>query len=636
METIAILLASSFAWGGVIWLCARALQRSNVSGRARQWIWRGATLLLIAPWVSAPLVAAFGWGLSPGVAPIPAGAMTTTLMVMPQEFPPVVEGVSAPVASAPISLDPLQIILIMLAAGWVMRFVMAQLAARALLGIVQYAREAAPGVAQNALRTWSRRLGMKRTPRLLVVAETVSPFSYGVLRPTICMPEGLEAKLKPEALDLVIAHESTHVARGDGWLRPLERITADVLWFNPFAWAMRRELDMARELACDEAVLKLTRDGRVYARALRDIAGLSAGLPAAVPAASMSLAGRSMMLRVTRTLGLADRKPARMAVVSACLLALLGAPLAVAQVMFATPAPEAPEAPEVELAFEQPSEAQDVPGTPEAPEPPEAPEAPAAAELSRDGTVRATFPAKVVSTSGDASRGYSARLEGMGDAASCIAQLDGFGSLSVNAGQAVADGDAIGRRSEARQMRLSVHCTNGVAPHAFVAPPAPPAPVAAPRPFAAPQPPQPPTWTGEAPPAPPVPVTPPSAVSPVAPVAPAAPVPANQGAMNVEPSGSMTSPGDYARLVVQNAKASLRYGRNHPQMITLSTALDDASTLVITDGTARKAAVEQLNIQLAIALSERERLDTKYGLAHPQMRDNTAVIAALESALDRL
>lgn len=98
----------------------------------------------------------------------------------------------------------------------------------------------------------------------------------------------------------------------------------------------------------------------------------------------------------------------------------------------------------------------------------------------------------------------------------------------------------------------------------------------------------------------------------------------------------MTSPGDYARLVVQNAKASLRYGRNHPQMITLSTALDDASTLVIKDGTARKAAVEQLNIQLAIALSERERLGKKYGLAHPQMRDNTAVIAALESALDRL
>ena len=546
MLMIVFLLVSSLAWGGVIWLCARALQRSNVSGRARQWIWRGATMLLIAPWVSAPLVAAFGWGLAPGVAAVPADAMTTTLLVMPQEFLPAVEGVSAPIASTPISLDPLQIILIVLAAGWVVRFVMAQLAARSLLGIVHYAPEAGPGFAQNAARTWSRRLGMKRAPRLLVVAENFSPFSYGVLRPTICLPEGLEAKLKAEALDLVIAHESTHVARGDGWLRPLERITADVLWFNPFAWAMRRELDVARELACDEAVLKVARDGRVYARTLRDIAGFSAGLPAAVPAASMSLAGRSMMLRVTRTLGLADRKPARLAIVSAFLLALVGAPLAVAQVMFATPAPEAPpapkapvapeapKAPEVELAFEHPPEAPEFPEALEAPEPPEAP---AAAELSSDGTVRATFPAKVVAANGDASRGYAVRLQGTGEAASCVAHLNGFGSLSVSNGQAVAEGDAIGRRSEGRQMRFSVQCADGDAPHAFIAPPAPPvprsvaavapvpapAPYPAPRPFAAPQSPQAPTWTSQAPPAPPTPVTPPSGVSPVAPVAPVAP-----------------------------------------------------------------------------------------------------------------
>ena len=60
MLTLSLLLVSSIVWGGLIWLSARALQRSNVSGRARQWIWRGATLLLIAPWVSAPFVLAFG------------------------------------------------------------------------------------------------------------------------------------------------------------------------------------------------------------------------------------------------------------------------------------------------------------------------------------------------------------------------------------------------------------------------------------------------------------------------------------------------------------------------------------------------------------------------------------------------
>ena len=49
MLTFTFLLVSSIVWGGLIWLTARTLQRSNVSGRARQWIWRGATLLLLAP-----------------------------------------------------------------------------------------------------------------------------------------------------------------------------------------------------------------------------------------------------------------------------------------------------------------------------------------------------------------------------------------------------------------------------------------------------------------------------------------------------------------------------------------------------------------------------------------------------------
>ena len=258
-----------------------------------------------------------------------------------------------------------------------------------------------------------------------IVSEKVSPFSFGVLRPTICLPEGLEDRLKPEALDLVIAHECTHVARGDGWLRPLERITADFLWFNPFAWFMRRELNVARELACDEAVVHVARDSRVYARTLRDVAGFSAGLPAALPAASMSLAGGSMMLRVTRMLGLSKRKPARLALASACVLALVGAPLAVAQVMLATPAPEAPPAPPAPPELAAIAELPDVP---------EAPEAPAAAELSSDGTVRTTFPARVTSMSGDASRGYSVRLDGMSESATCVAQLGGLGSVSVSSG----------------------------------------------------------------------------------------------------------------------------------------------------------------------------------------------------------
>ncbi len=248
--------------------------------------------------------------------------------------------------------------------GWVVRWVAAQLAFRSLLGIINKSRAAEPGPATMALAGWSQRLGLRRTPRLRIVEASVSPFSCGVFRPVIYLPEGIEDQLSTEALDLVVGHETLHIARGDGWRRPLERITADVFWFNPFAWLVRRELDMARELACDEGVVELSSARHAYARTLRDVAGFSAGLSHALPAASMSLAGgRSLVLRVTRTLAFAKRKPARSAVIAACALGLIGAPIAVAQVMLATPAPPpppavpappAPPAPEAIAALEAP------------------------------------------------------------------------------------------------------------------------------------------------------------------------------------------------------------------------------------------------------------------------------------------
>lgn len=561
MLTLAILLGSSFVWGGLIWLCARALQRNNVSGRARQGIWRGAALLLIAPWLAAPAVAAFGWGLAPHEPAATTEAAFTTFQMNPEVISPLVEGVGATTSAAPITLDPMQIVLIVLAIGWVARFVMAQLAAKSLLGILQFARDASPGAMRNAVNAWSRRLGMKRPPRLRIVGERISPFSFGVVRPTVCLPEGLEDRLRPEALDMVIAHECTHVARGDGWLRPLERVTADLLWFNPFAWAIRRELDVARELACDEAVVNVARDRKIYARTLRDIAGYSAGLPAAVPAASMSLAGGDMLLRVSRTLGLADRKPARIVLVSACVLALVGAPLAVAQVMLVTPAPEAPPIP--------------------APPAPPAPPSPGAAIFNtNDGAVRASFAATVVATGGNAAKGYTVRLEGAGAEAGCFAEMKGLGSLAVVQGQTVPKGGLVGQRPPSGAMTFDSSCVSGD-PGAMPAPPAPPSPAALVAPIPSPAPmvqvvdranprvalvptPQP-LATLNALDQPP----PPAPVAPVAPVQPASPI-APPAAVRAPPPPAPPAPvvrlsGAPHAIILEPARATSSYGeRLHP------------------------------------------------------------------------
>lgn len=515
MTILTWLVAYSLVWGGLIWAAGRLLQGSaDVSGRARQWIWRGATVLLVAPWVAAPVVAAAGWGLAASESAAPAaGATLATLAVDTFTGEQLLDFTGAP-APATIDLDLTQMLLLVLAAGWIVRFVLAQYAGKSLLGVVASSRAAEPGRATAALQAWSKRLGMKRTPRLRIVSAKVSPFSFGVLRSTICLPEGLEDELSREALDLVVGHECLHVARGDGWRRPLERITADVMWFNPAAWMIRRELDVARELACDEGMVELSAARTAYARTLRDVAGFSAGLSHAAPAASMSLAGgRSLMLRVKRTLGSAKRKPARAAIVAAVLAGVIGAPMAVAQVIMVIPAPPAPPAPPV------------APAAPET----------AAAAIDADGSVRTTFAGKVTSITGSAQNGFNVRLEGKGDeGAPCVADMIGLVSVNVAKGDQVAENGLIGKREAGRKLRVSVTCTGeSVERSSLAIPPAPavpaappielaqlavPAPVVTPKPLAIP-----------APPAPPAPMAsvssliPPPPPAPVAPVAPAAP-----------------------------------------------------------------------------------------------------------------
>jgi beta-lactamase regulating signal transducer with metallopeptidase domain len=558
MTILTWLAVYSLVWGGLIWAAGRLLQgTADISGRARQWMWRGATVLLIAPWIAAPVVAAAGWGLAPSESAAPAaGATLATLAIDTFTGEQLLDFTGAP-APATINLDLTQIVLMVLAAGWIVRFVLAQYAGKSLMGVVAASRPAEPGRATVALQAWSKRLGMKRAPRLRIVSAKVSPFSFGVLRPTICLPEGLEDELSREALSLVVGHECLHVARGDGWRRPLERITADVMWFNPAAWLIRRELDVARELACDEGMVELSSARTAYARTLRAVAGFSAGLSHAAPAASMSLAGgRSLMLRVKRTLGSAKRKPARAAVAAAVLMGVLGAPIAVAQVAFVIPAPPTP------------------------PAPPAAPEAPAAAGIDADGSVRSTFAGKITAITGGAQNGFNVRLEGKSDEGTpCVADMNGLVSVAVTKGQAIAENGLIGKRVAGRNLRVSVQCTDssdGKDHSSLAIPPAPPAPVElaqlaipapklnvnpnvnanvhvtpvpAPAPLAAPAPPAPmampapptavtpavpaaplsplppvPSPTGLTPPAPPAPLSPPAAASPLAPVSPEAPL----------------------------------------------------------------------------------------------------------------
>ena len=100
-------------------------------------------------------------------------------------------------------------------------------------------------------------------------SDISAPFLLGFPQPRIYLPWGLEGA----DLEHVLAHERTHIRRGDPWWRFLGWTLLCLHWFNPLCWLAYFLMGRDMELSCDEAVLA-HREGKreEYARSLLHIA----------------------------------------------------------------------------------------------------------------------------------------------------------------------------------------------------------------------------------------------------------------------------------------------------------------------------------------------------------------------------
>jgi hypothetical protein len=89
----------------------------------------------------------------------------------------------------------------------------------------------------------------------------------GALNSTILLP-GDWRGWDDANLDSVIAHEMSHVARGDALTQRLSLLYRAVFWFSPLAWWLDRQLANLAEQASDEAALSGGADRNQYARTL--------------------------------------------------------------------------------------------------------------------------------------------------------------------------------------------------------------------------------------------------------------------------------------------------------------------------------------------------------------------------------
>lgn len=142
---------------------------------------------------------------------------------------------SLPAAEPAASVNPMQIVLAVLAAVWIIG-----MAAMLIYGVVSYMK------IRRSMDT-----AMRLEGNVYQSDKVSSPFILGVVKPKIYIPFGLDEGTQR----YVLTHEKYHLKRFDHIVKIAAYIILSVHWFNPLCWAAFILMGTDMEMSCDEKVL---------------------------------------------------------------------------------------------------------------------------------------------------------------------------------------------------------------------------------------------------------------------------------------------------------------------------------------------------------------------------------------------
>ncbi|HWT64834.1 MAG TPA: M56 family metallopeptidase [Terracidiphilus sp.] len=98
------------------------------------------------------------------------------------------------------------------------------------------------------------------------------PSVIGFFAPRVLIPAWLFPQLTQAELEQVVLHEVQHLHRHDDWSNLTQKLTLAAFPLSPALHIIDRRLSREREMACDEAVVRITRAPRAYAACLASLA----------------------------------------------------------------------------------------------------------------------------------------------------------------------------------------------------------------------------------------------------------------------------------------------------------------------------------------------------------------------------
>lgn len=216
--------------------------------QVRYWLWFSASLKFLLPF-SLLLTLGGYLGRSRPTRSVPVPAITYTVVQVAEPFPEAVP----PAPSTRSHADWIPIAVVSLwACG---------LAGIALMRLWGWLRIRA------AVRS-STPMDIQFPVAVRSSSALLEPGVVGFFRPILLLPAGIVERLTPSQLQAVLAHERCHIERRDNLTAAIHMIVEAVFWFHPLVWWISARLVEERERACDEGVLELGSDPRVYAESI--------------------------------------------------------------------------------------------------------------------------------------------------------------------------------------------------------------------------------------------------------------------------------------------------------------------------------------------------------------------------------
>lgn len=148
---------------------------------------------------------------------------------------------------------------------------------RLLSAAVHAGRVVRHGREFETLQRVSSWLGLRRKVTLVVSPEIGEPGVWRTLRPIVVLPEGISERLSDNELETVMMHEMVHVERWDNFIGFVQRTLCCLFWFHPLVWLLDRQLLAEREQSCDDTVIRLSGDSKVYVSGITKVCRHSMG-----------------------------------------------------------------------------------------------------------------------------------------------------------------------------------------------------------------------------------------------------------------------------------------------------------------------------------------------------------------------